>query len=130
MAYVMNEPGAAPRKGEGAKSRALPPALNPESCALVQPYKDFFSKGYIQSLQVEFTPMGTNVFCTLEKSLLKDGEAPMEKIAVGDAKNRILPRASGPLKDRRTRPPRKNRAYRSKPSARRILSKALPILSC
>lgn len=69
--------------------RAPPPALNPESCALVQPWKDFISKGYITQLTVEYKPMGVTVFCRVNASLQKEGEGPAD-IPVGDAKERII----------------------------------------
>jgi hypothetical protein len=72
------------------KSRPLPPALNPESCALVQPYKDFLSKGFISKLTVEFTPMGVHISCKLPPSLRKNGEGEDANYSVGDAKTRII----------------------------------------
>lgn len=45
-------------------SRA-PPALNPEQVALVQPWKDFVSRGLISKLSVDFTPGGTQVSISL-----------------------------------------------------------------
>jgi hypothetical protein len=72
-----------------AAKRAPPPALNPESMALVQPWKDFVSKGYITELNVQFKPMGTTISCRVLPSLLKEGEG-MADIAVGDAKQRII----------------------------------------
>jgi hypothetical protein len=77
-----------PNKANG--SRAPPPALNPESCALVQPYKDFVGRGFISNITVEFTPLGVKVGCRIEKSLLNDGETTDTIIAVVDAKNRII----------------------------------------
>jgi len=77
-----------PRKDQ--KVRAPPPALNPESCALVQPYKDFLMKGYFTSLNVEFTPLGNRVFCNLRDDLLKSGETLKSNIAIGDGKQRII----------------------------------------
>jgi len=72
------------------KSRAQPPALNPEVCAVVQPYKDFLGKGFITKLSVEFSPMGVQVSCSVQNSLLKENETLDSRIAVGDAKNRII----------------------------------------
>jgi len=74
----------------GAKSRAPPPALNPESCALVQPYKDFVSRGFISKLAVEFTPLGVAVCAFLRSDLRKDGETSETRVSVGDAKQRII----------------------------------------
>lgn len=73
-----------------SKPRAPPPALNPEACALVQPYKDFVGKGFICSIAVEFNPMGVQVHCTLRSDLLNVGEDKNTKVAVGDAKQRII----------------------------------------
>jgi len=69
--------------------RAPPPALNPESCALVQPWKDFLSKGYITELNVKFTPTGEMHSCKVITSLQKEGEGNAD-IPVGDAKARII----------------------------------------
>jgi len=70
--------------------RGPPPALNPESCAVVQPYKDFIAKGFITKLGVEFGPMGNKVYCTVRSDLLSDGETKDTLVAVGDAKQRII----------------------------------------
>jgi len=75
---------------KGAKPRGPPPALNPESCALVQPYKDFVGKGFISKITVEFSPMGNTVHCCVKDSLLKSGETKDSIIAIGDAKLRII----------------------------------------
>jgi hypothetical protein len=77
-------------QADGQKARAPPPALNPESCALVQPYKEFVGKGFITSLKVEFTPLGISVFCNVRNDLLNKGEDNNSKLALGDAKQRIL----------------------------------------
>jgi len=69
--------------------RAPPPALNPESCALVQPWKDFVSKGMISALRVEFTPMGSSVTCLVADSLKKESD-PAAGIPIGIAKQRII----------------------------------------
>jgi hypothetical protein len=79
-----------PSQKEGVKARAQPPALNPESCAIVQPYKDFLGKGYIRKISVVFDPMGVRVTCLVQDQLLKEGETKDTEIAVGDAKNRII----------------------------------------
>jgi hypothetical protein len=85
--------------------RAPPPALNPESAALLQPWKDFVSKGLISTLRVEFTPMGVTCSCTVSGSLYKDTD-PVGGIPLGEAKSRIIdaklwtPRgAQGKVKD-------------------------------
>lgn len=75
---------------QGQRSRGPPPALNPESAALVQPYKDFIQKGFITTLVVEFTPMGVGVRCRIRADLRKNGEDANTDIAIGDAKNRII----------------------------------------
>lgn len=80
--------GLAPQKGQ--KPRGPPPALNPETPAVTQPFKDFIQKGFITTLVVEFTPMGTGVSCTVRNDLLNSGETKDTKIAIGDAKNRII----------------------------------------
>jgi hypothetical protein len=69
--------------------RAPPPALNPESCALTQPWKDFVSKGMISALRVEFTPMGNTIVCKVSDSLKKDTDTE-PWIPIGDAKQRIV----------------------------------------
>jgi len=76
--------------GNGGKSRPPPPALNPESCALVQPYKDFIGRGFLSQLTVRFTPMGITVSCSVASSLLRSGETLETLIPLGDAKNRII----------------------------------------
>jgi hypothetical protein len=74
----------------GAPSRrAPPPALNPESLALVQPWKDFVSKGLITELIAKFTPMSTEVYCQVNPSLSKEGDNPTG-IPIGEAKGRII----------------------------------------
>jgi len=69
--------------------RAPPPALNPESCALTQPWKDFLSRGFITELTVQWKPMGVTVFCRVNPSLQREGEGSVD-IPVGDAKARII----------------------------------------
>jgi len=69
--------------------RAPPPALNPENCALVQPWKDFVSKGMITNLSVGFTPMGVTIKCRVNPSLSREGDDPAG-IPIGDAKQRII----------------------------------------
>jgi hypothetical protein len=69
--------------------RAPPPALNPESCALVQPWKDFIAKGYITELNVKFTPLGETHWCKVVPSLQKEEEGNAD-IPIGDAKTRII----------------------------------------
>jgi hypothetical protein len=88
MANSANQPRGNTPKGE--KPRGPPPALNPEVCAVVQPYKDFIGRGYISKMTIVFTPMGNNVSCTVQASLLKDGETADKLISVGDAKQRII----------------------------------------
>lgn len=77
-------------KSQKDKPRAPPPALNPESCAIVQPYKDFLGKGYIRKISVVFDPMGVRVTCCVQDTLLKGQETIDTEIPVGDAKNRII----------------------------------------
>jgi hypothetical protein len=43
-------------------NRPLPPALNPETPALVQPYKDFINKGWM-TMSIEFQTLGVQVKC-------------------------------------------------------------------
>jgi hypothetical protein len=71
-------------------SRAPPPALDPERCGLTQPWKEFVAKGYVTSLKVEFNPMGTNIFVHVNASLQKETETDTTKIALGEAKERII----------------------------------------
>jgi len=77
-------------KADGGKPRAPPPALNPENCALVQPYRDFVGRGFIRELRVKFTPLGIEVGVTLKSDLLKSGETDETLVAVADAKQRII----------------------------------------
>jgi len=72
----------------------LPPALNPESPALVQPFKEFVSNGWITTLQVVFTPMGTTMECVLADFLLKEEDKQNESngkkfLPIGVARKRI-----------------------------------------
>jgi hypothetical protein len=71
-------------------TRGPPPALNPETAALTQPWKDFVSRGFITKLNVSFSPMGITVECKVQPSLLKTGENAETVIAIGEAKNRII----------------------------------------
>jgi hypothetical protein len=75
---------------QGERLRGPPPALNPESVAVVQPYKDFISKGFITKLVIELKPMGTHVSCSVRDDLQNAGETNNTMIAVGDAKQRII----------------------------------------
>jgi len=75
---------------KGQRARGPPPALNPESPALVQPYKDFIQRGFITSLNVKYTPMGVTVDCQVRNDLLSTGETKDTKVAIGDAKSRII----------------------------------------
>lgn len=52
------------KNGNEGAARA-PPALNPEQLALVQPWKDFISRGLISELVARWTPGGTNVSISL-----------------------------------------------------------------
>lgn len=93
MAYQRNAQGGGDAPALAGKStlpRGPPPALNPENPALTQPFKDFVLKGFIQKISIEFTPMGTTVFCFPRADLLGEGEDKATKIALGDAKERII----------------------------------------
>jgi len=114
-----NSKADAPRVTEpqkGKATRAPPPALNPESCALVQPYKDFVSKGFIQALRVEFTPLGVRIACSVRADLRKPEEDKNTEIAIGDAKSRIIEknlwtpgnRGSEKAKEQKQTPPKKS----------------------
>jgi hypothetical protein len=70
--------------------RAPPPALNPESCALVQPWKDFIGKGFISLMRVEFNPMGNSIKCSVSSDLQKNGDPGDGFIPIGEAKSRII----------------------------------------
>jgi hypothetical protein len=75
-------------KGKGP--RGPPPALNPESGALVQPYKDFVARGLLRELTVKFTPTGYSVQCSLPDYLREGTETESTQFAVGEAKQRII----------------------------------------
>jgi hypothetical protein len=77
-------------KKDNKTVRVPPPALNPENCAIVQPWKDFVSRGFISSLDIKFTPMGVNVSCSVQQSLMRAEDPSDGKIAIGEAKNRII----------------------------------------
>jgi hypothetical protein len=69
----------------------LPPALNPESPALTQPYKDFVQRGWISTLTVEFTPSGTQMAVVLGDAVsAKIPAAPKTAIPCGVAKQWIV----------------------------------------
>jgi hypothetical protein len=71
--------------------RAPPPALNPESPGLVQPWKDFLSKGWISSLRVEFTPLGSKVLALPgHSSIMTSDPAELEGLPLGVVKERIV----------------------------------------
>jgi len=78
------------RAAKADKVRPPPPALNPESPALTQPWKDFVSRGFVSSLTVKYSPLGVQVFCAVQESLKKPDDPSNGEIALGDAKNRIV----------------------------------------
>jgi hypothetical protein len=78
-----------PQKGP-SKAKGPPPALNPETPALTQPWKDFISKGWLTALTVEFTPLGLQTGCIVQPSLRKAVDPESNVIALGEAKNRIV----------------------------------------
>jgi hypothetical protein len=88
MAYQGNRTGPA-ANAAGPKARGPPPALNPETPALTQPYKDFISKGFLD-LQVNFTPMGVSIGARLRSDLRKEGEQKDDLVPIGEAKARII----------------------------------------
>jgi len=90
--------------------RPPPPALNPESPALVQPWKDFVQRGWISSLKVEFTPVGQRMICSLGEAVVGK---PNGDVSLGQAKEAIMKaglwspkgtRAQGSIKKEQARP--------------------------
>jgi hypothetical protein len=88
ITHVMANSTDRPAKAE--KVRQPPPALNPESAALTQPWKDFVARGWITSLKVEFGPLGTRVHCNVAANIRKPSEPADAVLALGEAKNRIV----------------------------------------
>jgi hypothetical protein len=66
----------------------LPPALNPESPAIVQPYKEFLAMGWISKLQVEYLPMGYKVSCRVSAEI--SAELASTDVAPLQAKELII----------------------------------------
>jgi len=74
-------------KGNQDKGRA-PPALNVESPALTQPFKDYVSKGLVK-LFVEFGPLGTQVGCNPAGLIREEGETDVTRLPWGIIKQRV-----------------------------------------
>lgn len=72
----------------GANHRALPPALNPESGAIVQPYKEFLQSGWIKELVFKATPLGFTCTCRISEDV--DKEKSLIDIPPGMAKELIM----------------------------------------
>jgi len=72
---------------QNANRRPPPPALNPESGALTQPYKDFVSKGWITELNPKFTPLGYTCSCVLGDMV---AGKPAGQVPMGVAKEAII----------------------------------------
>lgn len=77
-----------------------PPALNPEQLGLTQPWKDFVSRGLITSLEVGFTPGGTNVAISLSDQVPVPEGTSRDKLPPGMAKQYILDSGLASLKKR------------------------------
>lgn len=71
--------------------KTLPPALNPESPALVQPYKEFVARGWISKITLEVRPL------SIECGVYVAGSINLEKskIAVSAAEAKALIIAAG-----------------------------------
>jgi len=65
-----------------------PPALDPESPGLIQPWKDFCAKGWISELTLKKTPFGWNTTCQVPSHVSE--EAAGKDIALGAAKQLII----------------------------------------
>lgn len=65
-----------------------PPALNIESPALTQPFKEFVSRGLVK-ISVTFSPMGTNVQCNPLGLLREVGEDANTWLPYGVIKQRV-----------------------------------------
>jgi hypothetical protein len=75
-------------------------ALNPEQLLIVQPWKDFLSRGLIKTLKVEFTPGGTMVNVTLADHVKVDENVSRDGMPPGVAKQIILDSGLIPQKGR------------------------------
>jgi hypothetical protein len=71
-----------------ASKARVPPALDPESPGLTQPWKDFSNKGWISEMTLKKTPFGWN--CTCQVSPLVSKEEAGKDIAFGVAKQLII----------------------------------------
>jgi len=54
------------------RARAPPPALNPETPALVQPWKDFVSRGWVQEITLKFSPLGNEIKMKVSEEVCND----------------------------------------------------------
>jgi len=111
-----------------------PPALDPERMGLVQPWKEFVSRGWVKELNSTFTPTGTNIVVTLSDEIDKNAV----KIAPGLAKQIIIdsgkwsPRATGKgIKDsKKTEPARPKKSLIKKDfedGAEKVKERALAV---
>jgi hypothetical protein len=66
------------------------PALNPEQLLIVQPWKDYLSRGLIKTIKVEFTPGGTMVNVILADHVKTAEGIPRDIMPPGVAKQIIL----------------------------------------
>jgi len=72
----------------------MPPALDPERTAIVQPWRDFISRGLVEELTTTFKPGGMTVSVTLAEEVpLPTGQKARKNLPPGRAKEIIL--ASG-----------------------------------
>jgi hypothetical protein len=68
--------------------RPPPPALNLESPALVQPFKEYVSKGLV-TVKVTFSPMGCTVECIPQGAIRREGEGETTVLPYGVIRERI-----------------------------------------
>jgi hypothetical protein len=70
------------------ESRPQPPALNIESPALTQPFKEFVSRGLVE-VHVLFGPLGTQVRCVPGPQIRESGEDESSFLPYGVVRQRI-----------------------------------------
>jgi len=79
------------------KAQRVPPALNPEQLGLVQPWKDFVSRGLVTDLSVTFTPGGTNVVITVAASVPVPDGTSRTGLPPGMARQLIIDSGLAPI---------------------------------
>jgi hypothetical protein len=92
---------------QSRSARPPPPALNIESPALTQPFKDFVSRG-LCTITVKFTPLGTQISCAPGPAIREDGESDDTILPFGVVRDRIEKRGLATVRKVRGQKPGSN----------------------